>query len=426
MVKKSEIGKLINQKLTGKEIRKQIKDFPENPDLSYFESLGYTEGTAKAYLSRFRKNESTKSDNRSQGTKDSVKLTSDSNQSKIRKTRQKDLDVGFFKTPNANSNSIIIDTCSVGYDSCLKMIFKAKKVTVIYSVIKELDSLNKNNNSTLLGAKARDIMTKLLEDESGKYRLVPYGYNDERQADDVIIDYLMSLPVVERPTLLTTDKDLSLKAKCLGLEYIFYKIYKNVTNNQEDTNPNSSEGTKKVIKKVHKPEPKPETKPEPKTEPKPEPKDLDKQEVKDSVATEVNEVVETESNENVTPVEVEKMVEEPKTENVTEENAGPQNNHLGIDVKISWQMVEFERLNGDAEIYAMYENECIDVTYKKQIQTPDSIIIARRGKGIVSIHYMLLGNKEGIQVKKFTFNYVNELYASDLPAEVIEYVKNMF
>lgn len=54
MVKRSEIGKLINQKLTGKEIRKQIKDFPENPDLSYFESLGYTEGTAKTYLSRFR------------------------------------------------------------------------------------------------------------------------------------------------------------------------------------------------------------------------------------------------------------------------------------------------------------------------------------------------------------------------------------
>lgn len=383
MVKRSEIGKLINQKLTGKEIRKQIKDFPENPDLSYFESLGYTEGTAKTYLSRFRKNEKTNSSYRT-----SNKLTSDSKQAKSRKTKYNDLDSGFFKTPNANSNSIIIDTCSVGYDSCLKIIFKAKKVTVVYSVIKELDSLNINNNSTLLGAKTRDIMTKLLEDESGKYRLVPYGYNDERQADDVIIDYLMSLPVVERPTLLTTDKNLSLKAKCLGLEYIFYKIYKNVTNNQED--PNLS----KVIKKVHKPEP------------KPEPKELDKQEVKDSVSTEVNEVVETESNETVTPVEVEEIVEkqskveEPKTENVTEENAGPQNNHLGIDVKISWQMVEFERLNGDAEIFAMYENECIDVTYKKQIQTPDSIIIARRGKGTVSIHYMLLGNKEGIQVKK--------------------------
>lgn len=409
MVKRSEIGKLINQKLTGKEIRKQIKDFPENPDLSYFESLGYTEGTAKTYLSRFRKNEKTNSSYRT-----SNKLTSDSKQAKSRKTKYNDLDSGFFKTPNANSNSIIIDTCSVGYDSCLKIIFKAKKVTVVYSVIKELDSLNINNNSTLLGAKTRDIMTKLLEDESGKYRLVPYGYNDERQADDVIIDYLMSLPVVERPKLLTTDKNLSLKAKCLGLEYIFYKIYKNVTNNQED--PNLS----KVIKKVHKPEP------------KPEPKELDKQEVKDSVSTEVNEVVETESNETVTPVEVEEIVEkqskveEPKTENVTEENAGPQNNHLGIDVKISWQMVEFERLNGDAEIFAMYENECIDVTYKKQIQTPDSIIIARRGKGTVSIHYMLLGNKEGIQVKKFTFNYVNELYASDLPAEVIEHVKNMF
>ena len=409
MVKRSEIGKLINQKLTGKEIRKQIKDFPENPDLSYFESLGYTEGTAKTYLSRFRKNEKTNSSYRT-----SNKLTSDSKQAKSRKTKYNDLDSGFFKTPNANSNSIIIDTCSVGYDSCLKIIFKAKKVTVVYSVIKELDSLNINNNSTLLGAKTRDIITKLLEDESGKYRLVPYGYNDERQADDVIIDYLMSLPVVERPTLLTTDKNLSLKAKCLGLEYIFYKIYKNVTNNQED--PNLS----KVIKKVHKPEP------------KPEPKELDKQEVKDSVSTEVNEVVETESNETVTPVEVEEIVEkqskveEPKTENVTEENAGPQNNHLGIDVKISWQMVEFERLNGDAEIFAMYENECIDVTYKKQIQTPDSIIIARRGKGTVSIHYMLLGNKEGIQVKKFTFNYVNELYASDLPAEVIEHVKNMF
>lgn len=422
MVKRSEIGKLINQKLTGKEIRKQIKDFPENPDLSYFESLGYTEGTAKAYLSRFRKNEKTNSSYRT-----STKLTSDSKQAKSRKTKYNDLDSGFFKTPNANSNSIIIDTCSVGYDSCLQLIFKAKKVTVIYSVIKELDSLNKNNNSTLLGAKARDIITKLLEDESGKYRLVPYGYNDERQADDVIIDYLMSLPVVERPTLLTTDKDLSLKAKCLGLEYIFYKIYKNVTNNQEENNQSST----KVIKKVHKPEPKSEPKPEPKPELKPEPKELDKQEVKDPVATEVNEVVEIESNETVTPVEVEKIVEkqpkdeEPKTENVTE-NAGPQNNHLGIDVKISWQMVEFERLNGDAEIFAMYENECIDVTYKKQIQTPDSIIIARRGKGIVSIHYMILGNKEGIQVKKFTFNYVNELYASDLPTECIEHVKNMF
>ena len=422
MVKRSEIGKLINQKLTGKEIRKQIKDFPENPDLSYFESLGYTEGTAKTYLSRFRKNEKTNSSYRT-----STKLTSDSKQAKSRKTKYNDLDSGFFKTPNANGNSIIIDTCSVGYDSCLKIIFKAKKVTVIYSVIKELDSLNKNNNSTLLGAKARDIITKLLEDESGKYRLVPYGYNDERQADDVIIDYLMSLPVVERPTLLTTDKDLSLKAKCLGLEYIFYKIYKNVTNNQEENNQSST----KVIKKVHKPEPKSEPKPEPKPELKPEPKELDKQEVKDPVATEVNEVVETESNETVTPVEVEKIVEkqpkdeEPKTENVTE-NAGPQNNHLGIDVKISWQMVEFERLNGDAEIFAMYENECIDVTYKKQIQTPDSIIIARRGKGIVSIHYMILGNKEGIQVKKFTFNYVNELYASDLPTECIEHVKNMF
>ena len=411
MVKRSEIGKLINQKLTGKEIRKQIKDFPENPDLSYFESLGYTEGTAKTYLSRFRKNEKTNSSYRT-----SNKLTSDSKQAKGRKTKYNDLDSGFFKTPNANSNSIIIDTCSVGYDSCLKIIFKAKKVTVVYSVIKELDSLNINNNSTLLGAKTRDIMTKLLEDESGKYRLVPYGYNDERQADDVIIDYLMSLPVVERPTLLTTDKNLSLKAKCLGLEYIFYKIYKNVTNNQEENNQSSS----KVIKKVHKPEP------------KPEPKEQDKQEVKDPVATEVNEVVETESNETVTPVEVEKIVEkqpkdeEPKTENLTEENAGPQNKHLGIDVKISWQIVEFERLNGDAEIFAMYENECIDVTYKKQIQTPDSIIIARRGKDTVNIHYMLLGNKEGIQVKKFTFNYVNELYASDLPAEVIEHVKNMF
>lgn len=423
MVKRSEIGKLINQKLTGEEIRKQIKDFPENPDLSYFESLGYTEGTAKTYLSRFRKNEKTNSSYRT-----SNKLTSDSKQAKSRKTKYNDLDSGFFKTPNANSNSIIIDTCSVGYDSCLKIIFKAKKVTVVYSVIKELDSLNINNNSTLLGAKTRDIMTKLLEDESGKYRLVPYGYNDERQADDVIIDYLMSLPVVERPTLLTTDKNLSLKAKCLGLEYIFYKIYKNVTNNQEENNQSSS----KVIKKVHKPEPKPEPKPELKPELKPEPKELDKQEVKDPVATEVNEVVETESNETVTPVEVEEIVEkqskveEPKTENLTEENAGPQNKHLGIDVKISWQIVEFERLNGDAEIFAMYENECIDVTYKKQIQTPDSIIIARRGKGTVSIHYMLLGNKEGIQVKKFIFNYVNELYASDLPAEVIEHVKNMF
>ena len=389
MVKKSEIGKLINQKLTGKEIRKQIKDFPENPDLAYFESLGYTAGTAKAYLSRFRKNEKTNSSNRSQSTKETPKSTIDLKQPKIRKTKQNDLDVGIFRTKKANSNNIIIDTCSVVYDPFLDIISKAQKVTVIYTVINELDSLNKNNDSTLLGAKVRDIITKLLEDNSGKYRLVPYGYRDERKADDVIIDYLMTLPVDERPTLLSSDKDLCLKTKCLGLEYIFYKIPKNLKNAQEDA--------------------------QVKTNSRVEEKKLFEPESKETLIAEEKETIEKQQN-----------VEDSKTENDIEENVGPQNNHLGIDVKISWQVVEFKRLYGDAEIFAMYENECMDVSHKEKIQTPDSIIIAKKAKNNVNIHYMMLGNKDGIQVKKYTYKYINELYASDLSTEVIEHIKNMF
>lgn len=62
----------------------------------------------------------------------------------------------------------------------------------------------------------------MIEDQIGKFKVVPYKYKDMREADDIIIDYILEQSITERPTILTADKRLALKAKCFGFDYILY------------------------------------------------------------------------------------------------------------------------------------------------------------------------------------------------------------
>lgn len=61
----------------------------------------------------------------------------------------------------------------------------------------------------------------MLQDNT-KYRLVPWKWTNTGYTDYIILDYLENLPINERPTLLTADQNLALKAKCLGFEYILF------------------------------------------------------------------------------------------------------------------------------------------------------------------------------------------------------------
>ena len=45
---------------------------------------------------------------------------------------------------------------------------------------------------------------------------------ENKYHDEVLLQYMIDLPVNERMTLLTVDVQLALKAKALGLDYILY------------------------------------------------------------------------------------------------------------------------------------------------------------------------------------------------------------
>lgn len=204
MQKKSEIGSLLNKGMSSEEIKERIRDFPENPDIEYFKNLGYTEATAKNYMFKLKKNNS-KQNERNKATKQE-EANSDA----------------FITSENADYQNIILDTCATGFRETSKIIDNSRQVTVIYAVINEFDRILKDENKPEIlknGIKKyRDIMLK----DNSKYRLVPYKYREKRYTDDIIIEYLMDLPVNESPTLLTVDKNLALKAKSLGLKFILY------------------------------------------------------------------------------------------------------------------------------------------------------------------------------------------------------------
>ena len=215
---KNEVGSLISKGLTTKEIQARIKDFPEHPTAQYFINLGYKPNTAKKYLLILRKNNC---------TPEPIK------------------EEAFIMSSNADVNNILLDTCALEYEESINLMLGSKSVTVLYSIVKEFDSISqKDNVSSSLKYRIREQTRLMLSPNNKKYRLVPYGYKNDGYTDEIILDYLLSLPVSERPTILTADNNLALRASCFGLNYIVYinslkqtkKKYNKIQNTSKNNN----------------------------------------------------------------------------------------------------------------------------------------------------------------------------------------------
>lgn len=211
MRKKSEIGSLIRQGKTSKEIRKIINNFPKEPiTIQYFLDLGYKKSTSVQLLRQLNIN-------------DEKKIKKVKKQKAFIKSKKNSNDYTYSE--NANFKNIILDTSALGYVECCKLLEEAKSITIIYRTIIEFDdkknfkstSFDKNN----LAYNIRKYSKEFLTDK--RVRLVPFGRNMEsKYHDEVLLQYMIDLPVNERMTLLTVDVQLALKAKALGLDYILY------------------------------------------------------------------------------------------------------------------------------------------------------------------------------------------------------------
>lgn len=217
-MKKHEIGSFINNGMTSQEIQERIKDFPYEPSIQYFVDIGYSLNTAKQYRSRLKKNNRILS-------------------------KQDNKNGSFVISPKADKANIILDTSALKSEETVDILENANSIIVLYPTIKEFDTLNKSENgSAYFKFMIREQTRKILFSEDSKYRLVPFGYKVNCYTDELILDYLFNLPIAERPTLLTCDHNLALRAKCLGFEYIDF-----IMNNNHKAN-NASTSTRTPIK----------------------------------------------------------------------------------------------------------------------------------------------------------------------------------
>lgn len=212
-MKKSKLGRLISQGKTSKEIRARIKDFPVNPTAEYFTSLGYKSSTAKTYMSKLKKNGEVRKQQPIIALKE---------QNKIRKNAD---EKNFIKSKNADENNLLLDTCALKSELCVSIIEESENVNALLVTIDEFDSIIQRYK---FGEKFDEdfiyniikFSRKFLEDK--RYVLASYEYNETKYVDKVIINYVLSLPIEKRPTLITADIRLAARAKCCGIEYILY------------------------------------------------------------------------------------------------------------------------------------------------------------------------------------------------------------
>lgn len=404
-MKKSEVGSFINQGLSKEEIKKRIKTFPENPTVEYLENLGYTTNTAKIYLRKLKINTQQKK----------TKVTS-SNNAEV-----------FIKSPKAQTKKVIIDTCTVAFDKCIDVIEAADSVTVLYCVIREFGNLKKNEEKSVeLKYKIRILEDTLLKTFNGKYHLVPYRYKDAREADDIIIDYLLELPANERPTLVTADKNLALKAKCLGFEFIYYIV----SSIEDPVESRSLEDAKK--EKISKAE-------KAKTnvvqnEASNVMMNAEQGEIPNATQGEVPNVAQDKvpnAKQNVKP----KLVQNETSRATVKSNVlssevdekYTKETHLGVAIKATETEVEFCKYNRKVDIFAFDGNDCQDVSFKEVIKKPRSIALVNRTKKAIQIKKLTFVGKCEFIVKEFKCQFVNDIYEleDDFPEMVITDIKNL-
>ena len=194
-----KIGHIITEGGTIREIQKEIPGFPSNPTVEYFEFLGYATSTAKKYVSQLQKNKA-------------IKLEKLANE-------------GFTFSENADLSNLIVDTCAVQHPACLNLIEDASHVTILYQTIVEMDTVRfkygKKNKHTDLCESILNFSRYILSNPS-KFQIAPFNTNTKEYVDDSVIEFLKDLPLELRPTLISADTNLCLKAKCFQIEYIYY------------------------------------------------------------------------------------------------------------------------------------------------------------------------------------------------------------
>lgn len=231
----NNVGDLIREGMSTKDIQKQIKDFPSKFTTEYFENLGYEHIEAIRLKYMLRNN-----DHREKQEEDKERIKRDR---------------AYIVSENADPNNVLVDTCAFQYQNGLDIINKSRKVMVIYPTICEMDGVvsekkrkNKlNKNEEFLVCSIAQYAIQILIRKS-KYHLIPYENKEIGYVDDKIIEYLKSIKSDYRPTLLTADRFLALKAFCLGFETIFIiRDGENLNKSQEDQDEENNEEDKKCI-----------------------------------------------------------------------------------------------------------------------------------------------------------------------------------
>lgn len=144
-----------------------------------------------------------------------------------KKKEQLKNDSSYVISENANPDNILIDTCALSCKKGTKVIDASEKVNVLYTVISEMDKKKADiNRKKHKSRQEYTLVSNILKYskemlENPKYNLIKYCYDNKKEyVDDIILKYLKGVPKRKRPTLLTADKLLAVKAKCLNLEYI--------------------------------------------------------------------------------------------------------------------------------------------------------------------------------------------------------------
>lgn len=226
-----KIGHIISKGGTAEDIRKEIPDFPLNPTKEYFSELGYKDSTAKLYLSKLQKN-------KEQKEAETSKNISISQTSKDSKKHISTAKVTIIKSENANHNNLLVDTCALGFKDTINLIEQAEHVTFIKSIIEEMDRKKKDNKTSkahekFLASNIRLYTNKILIDTE-KFMLSPFsGLKDTKYPDNVLLQYMLILPKQIRPTLITADKNLAVKAKLHELPFILFDVVKETYEEEE-------------------------------------------------------------------------------------------------------------------------------------------------------------------------------------------------
>lgn len=251
-MRNKKIGQIILKGGTIEELRKEFPDFPTEVTTEYFTSLGYTESTAKSYVRLLKKN--------TKETQNGVNTTVNS---------PEEINVTHSSTANilvseyANYDNILVDTCSFAFKECIQIIEQSKQVTFIFSTLEEMDKKQyqkfwekkigkiTHHQAEYFAFNIRQYTSKILENPD-KFMLSEFsGYPGSNYVDNVLLQYLKILPRQIRPTLLTADKNLAVKAESLGLEYIIKMPNTNseLGNNTPDSSNTIDKSSLTLVKK---------------------------------------------------------------------------------------------------------------------------------------------------------------------------------